>query len=997
MIFKVALFLTITFCFNLVSIPLIVAWKDWSKFNIKGTSGPEGVPGPREGHSLSIWNDQLILFGGRSNDEFKYHLPRTYDVGEVKGVFSVKSYFQKPVNEGCDEKADENIEEYFAHLENKSGTCRQVGTVRIGKIYNDVWSYNLACDRQYDTPCNSEGWRLLDRGSLYGGCIIVNQVEVCQFPQERYGHMATVHLNKLWVYGGFAMFCEDYCIDMWTFELPDYRGYEQNVYVPGIGVVPGQTPLPWGYDVDLYGIDPIDGHMKKLRDHQTIGHEQTKTGDFPRWNEMDEYDSVSPHPHQRWRQGHVNVGGWWVMFGGYRLWHGFQVENWIENDWGVYDVDCTPENWDICNPNGGYLDDLWIFEICEDAACTTNVKTLWERKFQEYTYIDNPGIAWDDRNRKSRVSQWPVGRAGNAMTSTNCNNTYREANCYVWMFGGYRVVLPYPETSSPGYLKATKGLSSGRGFISYPTLPYYLNDVWRYEVDTGLWTEQVVTSPTVPIGRHLHTIVGAANILILVGGYRQNDFLSDFWTFNTTTNYWLEKKTHVHEKFPDACTEDKDSETSVFGDPTRSTSVTPVPGSDNNTDGKYGRAYCQYVPPIDKDSISTIKCFQKIFDLESGTYSYVDWDNHIPNIVVHQPRKRKPGWDGCRDRNDGKYTVDNIPVGGDGIDDVTNFKNQLLYEMPFGLSGYGMQYHEKYRALYTFAGAGYDDYKVKTLKNTYFTERRNHMWHWKRDACPNNCTGRGVCRFGYCTCDNGYYGVDCSNISCPGDFCYYDENTHEQICSHCCAASSYERMDGDFYVPNARKSPCTKTSPGERHGICDGDGNCQCMQPFITDDCSVRDCPNQCSGHGWCSVEFPVSRCMCIEPYIGEDCRFKQCLNNCSYPNGLCMEGLCVCNQTYSPYNRTVVFEGHKNWDESTGIPKWMRNMRDEDTVRLLSRWSTDGTWGETWSGAYAGDDCSFQVVFAKGPTLDLHVVPWILNGVIFFNLLWNGVGGVTN
>ena len=135
--------------------------------------------------------------------------------------------------------------------------------------------------------------------------------------------------------------------------------------------------------------------------------------------------------------------------------------------------------------------------------------------------------------------------------------------------------------------------------------------------------------------------------------------------------------------------------------------VTPVPGSDNNTDGKYGRAYCQYVP-IDKDSISTIKCFQKNFDLESGTYSYVDWDNHIPNVVVHQPRKRKPGWDGCRDRNDGKYTVDNIPVGGDGIDDVTNFKNQLLYERPFGMSGYGMQYHEKYRALYTFAGAGYD-------------------------------------------------------------------------------------------------------------------------------------------------------------------------------------------------------------------------------------------------------------------------------------------------
>ena len=591
------------------------------------------------------------------------------------------------------------------------------------KLYNDVWSYNLACDRYDDKGCVSEGWTQVDPGSLYGGCVIILQEEVCKFPQERYGHMATVHQNKLWVYGGFAMFCEDYCIDMWTFELPEYRN---------------ELNEPWN-------------------------------DEFPRWREMKEYDSVSPHPHQRWRQGHVNVGGWWVMFGGYRLWHGFKVENWIENDWGVYDVDCTPENWDICNPNGGYLDDLWVFEICDDAACTTDLKTLWKRKFQEYTYISNPGIAWDDRNRKTLVSVWPVGRAGNAMTSTNCNATYRGKDCLVWMFGGYRVVLPYPETSSPGYL-ATKGLSSGRGFISYPTLPYYLNDLWKFELDTGLWTEIDVSSPSIPRGRHLHEIVGAGNILVLYGGYRQNDFLSDFWTYNTTTRYWLEKKTHVHEKFPASCTEDTGSQTSVFGDPTRASSVTPIFGSDNNTDGKYGRAFCEYVPPVDKDSVSTIKCFQKVFDVVSGTYSYVDWDDPLPNTVIHQKRRKKPGWDGCRDRNDGKYTVDNIPVGGDGIDDNTQFENKLLYSQPFGLSGYDMQYHAKYRAIYLFAGAGYDDYKVKTLDQTYHSERRNYMWHWQQDRCPNNCSYNGACKFGYCICDNGYYGVDCSNTSCPGDF-----------------------------------------------------------------------------------------------------------------------------------------------------------------------------------------------------------------------------------
>ena len=62
------------------------------------------------------------------------------------------------------------------------------------------------------------------------------------------------------------------------------------------------------------------------------------------------------------------------------------------------------------------------------------------------------------------------------------------------------------------------------------------------------------------------------------------------------------KKTHVHEKYPSSCTEDTGTKTSVFGDPTRATSVTPIAGSINNTDGLYGRSYCHYVPPINKDS-----------------------------------------------------------------------------------------------------------------------------------------------------------------------------------------------------------------------------------------------------------------------------------------------------------------------------------------------------------------------------------------------------------
>ena len=71
------------------------------------------------------------------------------------------------------------------------------------------------------------------------------------------------------------------------------------------------------------------------------------------------------------------------------------------------------------------------------------------------------------------------------------------------------------------------------------------------------------------------------------------------------------------------------------------------------------------------------------------------------------------------------------------------------------------------------------------------------MWVWMRDVCPSNCSFHGKCFYGTCLCDEGYYGIDCSNISCPGDYCYYDEQTLEQVCEvrqfveHCLLCQYY--------------------------------------------------------------------------------------------------------------------------------------------------------------------------------------------------------------
>lgn len=66
-----------------------------------------------------------------------------------------------------------------------------------------------------------------------------------------------------------------------------------------------------------------------------------------------------------------------------------------------------------------------------------------------------------------------------------------------------------------------------------------------------------------------------------------------------------------------------------------------------------------------------------------------------------------------------------------------------------------------------------------------------------------------------------------------------DTARHVQICKHCCHAA-YTHIDGEYYVEDERKVPCSFDHPGETHGICDGFGNCQCAPPYMTKDCSVR-------------------------------------------------------------------------------------------------------------------------------------------------------------
>lgn len=115
---------------------------------------------------------------------------------------------------------------------------------------------------------------------------------------------------------------------------------------------------------------------------------------------------------------------------------------------------------------------------------------------------------------------------------------------------------------------------------------------------------------------------------------------------------------------------------------------------------------------------------------------------------------------------------------------------------------------------------------------------------------------------------------------------------------------------------------------------------------------------------------------MCRRPYTGLSCEFKQCLNNCSYPNGICVEGSCVCRPVLDPYNNTRDIQGiawHKDGIDTEG---WI--IANEDHPKF-------GTPIRSYSGNFAGIDCSYMVAFAAGQRTEIS--SWMKMWVVFVAL----------
>ena len=906
-------------------------------------------PVGRRGHTINMLGaDRIVIFGGRGPEKLVPHYPKSYDIEEVNGTVVVKSYQGRTIgdtDEECIRNAaiegtltNSSTEEEIEKALQKCGR-----RLLVSEAFNDIWSYNVGCARVDDHGCISEGWTNHFENTLYGGCKIITTAitteEVCPAPTERYGHAAAVYLPstngtfqdvkfaRMFVYGGFSQFCDDFCSDMWV----------------------------WYFNTSTW---------EQIPDLEKDRLEPTKKG---------VKTGVMKEPGRRWRFATVQSLTKMFLFGGHRLWHGFHKDNSLNNHWNVYNT--------LFNPKGGYMNDFYYLDL---------IRGEWKEITKKRTCYADPGIRWEQRNDISCQDIWPPERAGARLAMSDNK---------IWLFGGYQTHFPYPHLKSYGSGSGTAFLSTNSGPRPYPTHPYYLNDFWEYDLKTELWREIKPEGDHFPEGRHDHIFTYAGPVLLLHGGYGSNYKFDSLWLYNISANRWREKRDYVHPLYPNNCTDDgglddagqafmwEDDDGKEKGGPRihlshhetlrRQHEYHPnQTGGFRVDDMNYGTdtdtwRFSKNLEPWEEGGHFHMSRFRShdqynisnptVFGEPTRGYS-LDGQfgrSDVP-ILIPQPRRQAPGWDGCRDRLDGWY-------------DERGPRYNLQWLQPLQRSEHGGIWVKKHRLLLIFGGSSYQKYKRSPFRKrvdgytpeaianegfgfrageTYYSLTKNDMWTWHMDHCPRNCSYHGVCQFGNCICDNGYYGIDCSNISCPGDFCYYDENL-EQQCTHCCSAP-YQFADTDTYIPDLRKVACDHKHKGVSNGICDGFGSCQCRPPFMTRDCSVKDCPGKsengtCNGRGWCSLEYPVSRCMCDEPFYGTECQFTRCLNNCTVPQGTCNSttGKCTCEPTYNPYNITLMYYTHG---------------------------TTDGKW-PSFNATYAGEDCSYIVAFAGSGRVELNVI----------------------
>ena len=393
----------------------------------------------------------------------------------------------------------------------------------------------------------------------------------------------------------------------------------------------------------------------------------------------------------------------------------------------------------------------------------------------------------------------------------------------LYLFGGYA----YGGTTNFVGIYPT-GIST-----DYPSLStkYYMNDFWKYNITFNTW-EELKPHPRYPIRpspRFGHAAAistkGSQVVMLVYGGYTWNDEIGDLWYYNISGDTWI--KVEGEGEFPSR----------------RYRAVMVLVGHSSqlrtgSTDqaGRaliYGGHGClKGENYVDATKSKVESNYDRILDIDR------QWDTQYDMT------------------GDGKITVRAI--------DLDDAGNPMLSTNPDLWIQTPSEYGEK-----------------------FCYEELDDLWQYFPTSCPKDCSRRGVCEYNFCVCDQGFTGLDCSNVSCPADVCVFDYLGHKQVCNQC-----------------------------NNRGTCNGyTGQCECEFPASGPSCREYDCLNDCNGNGVCdnyrTNALGYGRCECFTvdgraAYTGLDCSIPVCPANpsakkettCS-DRGICVNGTCVCHPGY--------------------------------------------------------------------------------------------------
>jgi hypothetical protein len=182
-------------------------------------------------------------------------------------------------------------------------------------------------------------------------------------------------------------------------------------------------------------------------------------------------------------------------------------------------------------------------------------------------------------------------------------------------------------------------------------------------------------------------------------------------------------------------------------------------------------------------------------------------------------------------------------------------------------------------------------------------------------ACPNDCSGHGVCDSAQCECYRNWMGSDCSDRICTFGRAFVDsptgdlngdgahdphraffpaDNVEVHGISNIVGGRSelydhhygYARTDRDddwdeahFYRECSNKGVCDRST-----GLCD------CFPGYWGEGCSRTVCPQDCNGHGLCRTIsdsydedytawdlHKTAKCVCDAGFSGPSCSMRDC------------------------------------------------------------------------------------------------------------------------